>query len=73
VPRILNRLERKELIKRQQSAEDRRETITGLTENGLKLLEQTNKSMNENMNAIMKIDSKTAGLLNTILESIRNE
>jgi len=73
VPRILDRLERKRLIKRQQSKEDRRETITGLTENGLKLLEETNKSINENMNAMLKIDSKTAGNLNAILETIRKE
>jgi DNA-binding MarR family transcriptional regulator len=72
VPRILDRLERKALIKRQQSKEDRRETITSLTENGLKLLERINISLDENLNEMMKIDSKTAGLLNSILEAIRN-
>ena len=71
VPRILDRLERKGLVKRNQSAEDKRETETSLTEKGLVLLQQANDHVKANENKLMNLDEATAAKLNEILESVR--
>ena len=72
VPRILDRLERKGLVERNQSPEDKRETETILTKKGILQLQIANEKTKENENKLMNLDEETAMKLNTILESIRN-
>ncbi len=72
VPRILDRLEKKGYITRQQSNEDRRETVTTLTESGLSILEKASSLLLEKEIGMMNINETTALELNAILENIRN-
>jgi len=71
VPRILDRLEKKGWIVRQQSVEDRRETETSLTSLGIEMLAKASKNIAFHQSSMMKLDEKTALELNTILEKIR--
>jgi DNA-binding MarR family transcriptional regulator len=71
VPRILDRLERKGWIVRQQSLEDRRETETSLTTLGIEMLDKASKAIATNQASMMKLDETMALELNTILEKIR--
>ena len=71
VPRILDKLEKKGLILRQQSQEDRRETETNLTQNGLDLLHKARKHIDANQSSMLNLDENTASQLNSILENIR--
>jgi DNA-binding MarR family transcriptional regulator len=72
VPRILDRLVRKELVIRQQSELDRRETETTLSQKGLDLLATVTDHIKEQEKNIMQLDEATAAQLNTILENVRN-
>lgn len=71
VPRILDRLEKKGWIVRQQSVEDRRETETSLTTLGIEMLDRASKAILANQATMMKLDETMALELNTILEKIR--
>lgn len=71
VPRILDRLEKKGWIVRQQSVEDRRETETSLTTLGIEMLDKASKAIATNQASMMKLDETMALELNTILEKIR--
>ena len=73
VPRILDRLVRKELITRKQSDEDRRETECTLTEKGIALLAKVTAHIKEEKSAQINLDEKTAAALNLILENLREE
>lgn len=71
VPRIIDRLELKKLVKRATSAEDKRETVISLTQSGLTILEATNTVVNRAMEELMQISEKDAAELNTLLEKVR--
>ncbi len=71
VPRILDRLERKGFIERNQSAEDKRETETLLTKKGILHLQVTNQHVKNNEDKMMNLDEETAKKLNNILEELR--
>lgn len=71
VPRIIDRLELKKLVKRATSAEDKRETVISLTQSGLTILEATNNVVNRAMEELMQISEKDAAELNTLLEKVR--
>jgi len=71
VPRILDRLEKKGWITRQQSQEDRRETVTSITPAGLDVLEKASFNIASNQESMMNLDEATAIKLNVILENIR--
>lgn len=72
VPRILDRLERKGLVERNQSAEDKRETETILTKKGILHLQIANEQVKINEDKLMNLDEETARKLNNLLENLRS-
>jgi len=70
VPRIIDRLEAKKLVKRSSSDVDRRETVIVLTPAGLNMLEHSTDRINILMDKIMTIGEEKATALNSILDSI---
>ncbi|MGN6568351.1 MAG: MarR family winged helix-turn-helix transcriptional regulator [Flavipsychrobacter sp.] len=71
VPRIIDRLVAKKLVKRSTSKEDKRETLVTLTDKGIEKLLEANKT-NERMSAeILGITNEEAGTLNELLEKLR--
>lgn len=70
VPRIIDRLVAKKLVKRSSSDADRRETVIVLTEAGLNILEHSTERVNTLMDKIMVIEEGKAAELNAILDSI---
>lgn len=70
VPRIVDRLLVKKLVKRETSAVDKRETVINITQAGLVLLEastQVIENIQKNYFPISETDAKT---LNTLLEKV---
>jgi DNA-binding MarR family transcriptional regulator len=71
VPRIVDRLVVKKLVKRSTSKEDKRETLIALTEKGIEKLLEANK-VNDKMSAeILGITDEEAAVLNELLEKMR--
>jgi len=71
VPRIVDRLVAKKLVKRSTSKEDKRETLIALTEKGIEKLLEANK-VNDKMSAeILGITDEEAAVLNELLEKMR--
>jgi len=73
VPRIIDRLETKKLVKRTSSESDKRETVIVLTAAGINMLQHTTERINKLMDHTIVIEQKKAVLLNEILEEIRAE
>jgi len=73
VPRIIDRLETKKLVKRTSSDADKRETVIVLTPAGINILEHSTERINKIMDATFLIDEKKAVILNNILEAIRRD
>ena len=73
VPRIIDRLVAKKLVKRTQSKEDKRETMMALTEKGLALLESSSQQMNETFEGILRLNNEEAKTLNDLLEKVNKE
>lgn len=71
VPRIIDRLVAKKIVKRATSKEDKRETLITLTEDGLNLLETTNKQVDKMNERIIGLTEEEAGTLNELLEKMR--
>jgi len=71
VPRIIDRLELKKLVKRSNSAIDKRETVITLTQAGISILESCNKKVNELMDSLVPINNQEAATLNALLEKVR--
>ena len=71
VPRIIDRLETKKLVKRTSSEADKRETVIILTAAGINILQHSTDRINKIMDSIFLIDEKKAAILNNILEEIR--
>ena len=71
VPRIIDRLELKKLVKRSNSAIDKRETVITLTQAGISILESCNKKVNELMDGLVPINNQEAATLNALLEKVR--
>jgi len=71
VPRIIDRLEVKKLVKRSTSAEDKRETVITITQAGINILEITTKKVDELYAATISLDNDSAKILNELLEQIR--
>jgi DNA-binding MarR family transcriptional regulator len=72
VPRILDRLARKEYIIRQQSDGDKRETNIVITQKALNLLKKTDAVVTEGENNLINLTDEEALLLNELLEKIRD-
>lgn len=71
VPRIIDRLVTKKLVKRATSEVDRRETVISLTATGLSLLDNSTSSINQAMEAQVSIGQQEAQVLNQLLEKVR--
>ncbi len=71
VPRIIDRLVVKKLVKRADSPVDKRETVTTLTQAGLAVLAASTENINQLMNEIVKVDASEAIQLNFLLERLR--
>ncbi len=72
VPRIIDRLLIKKLVKRTPSREDKRETLISLTDNGLKQVESSNILVDAMQKRISGLDDSEATLLSELLEKMRN-
>lgn len=73
VPRIVDRLEIKKLVKRTTSNIDKRETVITLTQSGLVLLEATTKKVDELMEHSLLLTEHDAVQLNNLLEKVRSK
>lgn len=71
VPRIIDRLEVKKLVKRSTSAEDKRETVITITAAGINILEITTAQINKMYEATISMDETSAATLNGLLEQVR--
>ncbi len=71
VPRIIDRLEIKKLVKRATSTFDKRETVITLTQSGVNILEATTVAVNKVMDGTLAVSNDDACLLNQLLEKIR--
>ncbi len=71
VPRIIDRLETKKLVKRTASASDKRETVIILTAAGINILQHSTERINKIMDTVMLINEAKAKELNNILEQVR--
>jgi DNA-binding MarR family transcriptional regulator len=73
VPRIIDRLVIKKLVKRYPSTEDKRETLIQLTDKGKQLLESTNIIIAQLDEDIVALSDEEAATLNNILERLRKD
>lgn len=71
VPRIIDRLVLKKLVKRIDDPNDRRHTVMSLTKAGLNILELSTQRINEVFEETITINEQSATALNTLLEKIR--
>ena len=71
VPRIIDRLVDKKLVKRNQGEQDGRQTVIQLTQAGLKILASSTIKINELYDNILSLNNKEAETLNNLLEKIR--
>lgn len=71
VPRIIDRLETKKLVKRTSSSSDKRETVIVLTPVGINILEHTTQLLNNISDNTISLDEKKAKQLNELLEEVR--
>lgn len=71
VPRIIDRLVAKKLVKRVQSKEDKRETLVSLTEKGISTIEQAKNEVEKLTKEIVNLTAEEAVSLNTLLEKMR--
>lgn len=71
VPRIIDRLELKKLVKRATSSIDKRETVINLTPSGIAVLEASTSRINLLFGDLMVMNEKDAGTLNGLLEKFR--
>ena len=73
VPRIIDRLEIKKLVKRSTSLIDKRETVITLTQSGITILEASTAILNKLMDETVAICDKDAEALNVLLEKVRQD
>jgi DNA-binding MarR family transcriptional regulator len=71
VPRIIDRLVDKKLVRRGTDAQDKRHTVMQLTANGFELLDQCTKKMNQITDKIIHLTEKDADQMNKQLEKMR--
>jgi DNA-binding MarR family transcriptional regulator len=73
VPRIIDRLEIKKLVKRTVSESDKRETLITITKSGLSILESSTSKLNKLHNYMQNLTEKEAQQLNQLLEKMRQK
>ncbi|RFM29995.1 MarR family winged helix-turn-helix transcriptional regulator [Deminuibacter soli] len=73
IPRIIDRLEVKKLVKRSTSAVDKRETVIILTQAGINMLETTNNLLEKLHEEICGLDDEKLEQLNSLLDQFRKD
>jgi len=73
VPRIIDRLEVKKLVKRNTSVADKRETVISLTPAGINILDITTGKVNNLIDTDIALDENDARYLNILLEKVRTK
>lgn len=73
VPRIIDRLEIKKLVKRATSEADKRETVISLTQSGIAVLEASTQRINTIFDEVMVINETEAASINQLLEKVREK
>ncbi len=73
VPRIIDRLEIKKLVKRATSEADKRETVISLTQSGIAVLEASTQRINAIFDEVMVINETEAASINQLLERVREK
>ncbi|MBL0884107.1 MAG: MarR family transcriptional regulator [Chitinophagaceae bacterium] len=73
VPRIIDRLEIKKLVKRATSEADKRETVISLTQSGIAVLEASTQRINAIFDEVMVINEEEASSINQLLEKVREK
>ncbi|TAF53999.1 MAG: MarR family transcriptional regulator [Sphingobacteriia bacterium] len=73
VPRIIDRLVTKKLVKRANSMADKRETVISLTAGGLAILEASTDVINRVMSQLVQVPESEAKQLNQLLEQWRSQ
>lgn len=71
VPRIIDRLVVKKLVKRSTDPADKRHTVMALTPAGMNLLEQSTRSINAVFTQYINMEPAQARQLNRLLEQFR--
>ena len=71
VPRIIDRLVIKKLVRRSNDANDKRHTVMSLTEAGLNILELSTQKINRVFEKTILMNEVSATKLNNLLELIR--
>ncbi|HXL57646.1 MAG TPA: MarR family transcriptional regulator [Chitinophagaceae bacterium] len=71
VPRIIDKLELKKLVRRSASPNDKRETAISLTTVGLNILEIATSKVNKLVEDTIEMSESSANTLNQLLEEIR--
>ncbi len=71
VPRIIDRLVLKKLVKRTNDVNDKRHTVMSLTTAGLNILELSTQKINEVFEETILLSEEEAEELNNLLEQIR--
>jgi DNA-binding MarR family transcriptional regulator len=71
VPRIVDRLELKKLVRRSTSLNDKRETAISLTDAGVNILEMATVKVNKLFEETIAMNETSANTLNKLLEEIR--
>jgi DNA-binding MarR family transcriptional regulator len=71
VPRIIDRLVAKKMVKRTQGLTDKRETLISLTTQGTGILAAASQGMERAMKESIKLNGKDAVVLNNLLEMLR--
>ena len=71
VPRIIDRLELKKLVKRSTSPLDKRETVITLTQSGITILQASTETVTKSVEAAIVMNSEDACALNQLLEKLR--
>lgn len=72
VPRIIDRLEIKKLVKRANSSLDKRETVISLTSSGIAVLNSTTNKISHLMDEMVLLGEKDAKEINGLLEKLRS-
>lgn len=73
VPRIIDRLVIKKLVRRSNDANDKRHTVMSLTEAGLNILELSTQKINQVFEKTILMNEASAAELNSLLELIREK
>ncbi len=71
VPRIIDRLVKKKLVKRKTSKEDKRETLISMTDKGMEQVDTATRAVDKLDHKILSLTDEDAVTLHELLEKLR--